>query len=408
MTIDVRPIRPEELPAFVDTMSTGFLDRPDVEAVAAELAPIWDLTRAWAAFDGERMAGTLRTWATELTVPGGVQIPASAVTNVTVRPTHRRRGILRSMVAAEHAAARERGEVAGVLYAAEYPIYGRFGYGPACQIATWTVDALQSRFRAPASGTVEFVPPADGPPMLLAVFEAWRSGATGEVRRRSNRWEFDLGLRAQSWGPRWKGFLVVHRDDAGALDGYVRYRTEEKWEQNVPRGIVTVDELHALNDAAYHALWRFIVEIDLVSKVKAEYRPVKERLPWLLVDARTSSSSDVSDGMWVRLFDIPAALAARRYERTGSIVLDVIDAESPDGHVRVALDAGPDGATAAPTRESADLTIGVAALGAAYLGGSRLRDAARADGFDEHVPGALAKADALLHTADEPWCSTFF
>jgi len=49
-----------------------------------------------------------------------------------------------------------------------------------------------------------------------------------------------------------------------------------------------------------------------------------------------------------------------------------------------------------------------AALAAAYLGGTRLRDAILARGWDEHRPGALADADALLMTADAPWCSTFF
>ena len=111
--------------------------------------------------------------------------------------------------------------------------------------------------------------------------------------------------------------------------------------------------------------------------------------------------------MWVRLFDVPRALAARTYERTGSAVLEVVDPErgSP---VRVALDATPDGATCVATDRSPDLTLPIAALGAAYLGGTRLRDAVIATGADEHRPGALAAVDALLRTADEPWCSTFF
>jgi predicted acetyltransferase len=110
----------------------------------------------------------------------------------------------------------------------------------------------------------------------------------------------------------------------------------------------------------------------------------------------------------VRLFDVPRALGARTYERAASIVLEVVDPELADGRVKLLLDASPDGTTCAPTDRGADLTIGVAALGAAYLGGSRLRDAVLAGGADEHRAGALNEADALLRTADEPWCSTFF
>ena len=92
MTIDVRPIRDEELSAFLDAMSTSFLERPDVKKVADEVRPVWDLSRALSAFEDDRVVGTFRSWATELRVPGGGHLPAAAVTNVTVLPTHRRRG----------------------------------------------------------------------------------------------------------------------------------------------------------------------------------------------------------------------------------------------------------------------------------------------------------------------------
>jgi predicted acetyltransferase len=112
--------------------------------------------------------------------------------------------------------------------------------------------------------------------------------------------------------------------------------------------------------------------------------------------------------MSVRLFDLPRALEARTYESAALLVLEVVDGEAPGGRSRIALDASPDGATCRPSDRSPDLTVPVAALGAAYLGGSRLRDAVVATGVDEHANGALARADALFRAADEPWCSTFF
>ena len=51
----------------------------------------------------------------------------------------------------------------------------------------------------------------------------------------------------------------------------------------------------------------------------------------------------------------------------------------------------------------------IEALGAAYLGGARLRDASIAHGgIDERKRGAVRRLEGLLRTADEPWCSTFF
>lgn len=408
MPFHVRPIRAEELRAYFSVMGTAFLDQRDPDALAEEVAPLWDLSRAWAAFDAGRLVGTFRSWSTRLTVPGNDQVPAAAVTNVTVLPTHRRRGVLTQMTAAEHAAARERGEIAAILHAAEFPIYGRFGYGPATWIGTWTVDGAHHAFRRPLAGSVELVAPKDARTHLVTVFETWRARQPGEIARRDYRWDIDLGLRGRGLGAPWKGLVALHRDDAGDVDGYVRYRTEEKWEQNLPRGVVTVDELHALTDDAFGALWRFVGELDLVGRIRAEFRSVHDGLRWLFVNSRVPQLTDVSDGLWVRLLDVPAALAARRYERADGLTLEVVDPEARDGRVRLRLDGGPSGATATPTTQSPDLTIGVGALGAAYLGGTRLRDAAAPAGYEEHRSGALARADALFRTADDPWCSTFF
>jgi predicted acetyltransferase len=409
VTPEIRHIREEELPGFIDSMSTGFLARPDVEKVAEDVKTLWDLNRTWAAFDVGRIVGTFRTWATELTVPGGAQVPGASVTNVTVLPTHRRRGVLRALVAAEHAAIRERGEAVALLYASEWPIYGRFGYGSACLDSTWTLEARATGFHGDPSGTVELVrPSAESRDLIKGVYDAWRLQRPGEIRRRDMSWEFDLGLRDSAWDPRWKGFLALHRDDSGTVDGYARYRADDKWENRQPHNTLTLDELHALNDDAYTGLWRFLAEVDWVATVKAERRSPSERLRWCVTNARAAVLSEVGDGMWVRLFDVARALEARSYEREGRVILEVIDAEAPGGRIRVQLDTTAAGATAGATKKSPDLTLDVSALGAAYLGGTSLTRAVIAKGADEHRDGALAEADALLRTLDEPWCSTFF
>jgi predicted acetyltransferase len=414
MAIDVRPIRDEELIPWLDAVSTGFQDRPDVEKIAEEVRPHWDLNRTWAAYEaaGGRIVGTFRTWGGELTVPGCARIKASAVTGVAVLPTHRRQGILSRMVAAEHRAARDRGEVVAMLFAAEFPIYGRFGYGPATTSATWTLETKATRFHSTSpAGRVELVPTDEaGEETARAVFEAWRIRQAGEIWRRPITWHSDFGRGGTAWGPVWKGFLVIHRDEAGTVDGYARYHVEEKWEQRQPRNPAIVDDLHALNDDAYAGLWQYLASIDWVTSVKAERRWPGERLPWLLTNARAAAASDVGDGLWVKLLDVPAALAARTYDRAGSLVMEIVDRDGVDGErrIRVALDASPAGSTCAATDRSPDLTVDASAIGAAYLGGTRLRDAALARGWDEHRPGAHAQADGLFATFALPWTSTLF
>ena len=409
MVPDVRLVREDELVPYLDALSAGFLDRPDVSRIAGEIQPLWEGSRSWAAFSAGRICGTFRSWPTELTLPGGGCLPAAGVSGVTVLPTHRRRGILRAMVAAEHAAAREQGQVFAVLYASEYPIYGRFGSGPACREATWTLDTERTDFHGAPTGAVELVTPSETVrDTVREVFDAWRRRQVGEIRRREHGWDFDLGLREQFWGETWKGFVALHRNASGAVDGYARYHAEQKWEQRQPRNTLIVDELHALTDAAGADLWRFLAQVDWVSTVRASRRGLSDNLPWLLTNARAAVPSDLGDGLWVRILDLPLALERRSYQRSGRIVLEVVDREARDGRLRMELDTSPDGATCRSTDRLPDLSVDISALGAAYLGGTRLRDAVLAGGVDEHREGALFQADALLRTTDEPWCSTFF
>jgi predicted acetyltransferase len=321
------------------------------------------------------------------------------------------------MLAAEHAAARERGEIAELLYASDYPIYPRFGYGVGCQTATWSVDVAATGFHEAAggrTGSVDLVPIDDSAAETMrSVFDAWRVTQPGEIWRRPIMYRSDIGLAGQAWGDTWKGFFAVHRADDGTVDGYARYSGEAKWEQRRPHSTLQVGELHGLTSDATVALLRFLADIDLVAILKVERRTPTDRLPWLLTNARAALPVEFGDGLWVKLLDIPAALEARTYDASGSLVLEVLTRDAGEGdaaahRVRVALDASPDGVRAEPTDASPDLTIDGAALGAVYLGGSRLRHAAIARGWDEHRPGALADADRLFATDDAPWCSTFF
>jgi len=202
--------------------------------------------------------------------------------------------------------------------------------------------------------------------------------------------------------------VAVHRDDAGEPDGYVRYTAESTEHDLLPGGTLAVNEIVGLTEAAYAGLLRFVLEVDLVQTVKLENRPETERARWLVGNARAVSNGASWDSVWVRLFDVRAALEARRYERPGRLVLEVIDDGAPDGRQCLLLEADADGARCTTTDRSPDLTVPVAALGAAYLGGTRLRDIVVATGVDEHRDGALAQADALFRTVDEPYCSTHF
>ena len=65
----------------------------------------------------------------------------------------------------------------------------------------------------------------------------------------------------------------------------------------------------------------------------------------------------VSDGMWVRIVDVPAALAARSYAQDGALVLEVSDEFLPDAAGRWRLTVSGTTGTVEPTTDPADLQL---------------------------------------------------
>jgi hypothetical protein len=97
------------------------------------------------------------------------------------------------------------------------------------------------------------------------------------------------------------------------------------------------------------------------------------------------------------------------------VVIDVADGLFAENTGRWRLrTAGPAGAAAGPgascerTSAPADLALPVRALGAAYLGGTRLGALAAAGLVTEMRPGALAALSAALSWDPAPWCPAVF
>ncbi|HUG30203.1 MAG TPA: GNAT family N-acetyltransferase [Candidatus Limnocylindria bacterium] len=412
MPLTVRPITPEELPAWFEAFGTALYIWPnDPHAMAAHRRDSMELDRALGAFEDGQMVGTYRSFASRLTVPGGERIPVGAVSAVGVRPTHRRRGTLRRMITEDLTQSAARGEVASILIAAEWPIYGRFGYGPATWQARWTLHTRASTFRVPTTGSVEVVSPLVARQLLPAIYDAYAAAQPGAIDRIDQRWDVDLGLVEAPGRPKWKGQVAIHRNDAGEPDGYARFHGEENWVDMRPEHRILLDELHAATTESEVDLWRHLAQMDLTATIQGEVRREHEPVQWFLADPRAVQVTGRADFLWLRLLDIERGLGARRYERDGTLVLEIVDdlggTPGPAGG-RYLLEVRDGSASCARTEASPDLMLDVRAVSAAYLGGTRLVDATRAGDATEHRPGALREADALFHTADEPWCSTWF
>src|SRR5256885_15069950 len=79
---------------------------------------------------------------------------------------------------------------------------------------------------------------------------------------------------------------------------------------------------------AYAALWRHLLDVDLMARLTAEMRPADEPLRFLLADSRQPKTR-VEDGIWLRLGDVAAAPAGRRFAGDSPPALRVPDGLCP-------------------------------------------------------------------------------
>ncbi len=407
--VDVRD-RHEEF-FDVDRMAFAMASDPEVEA---SLPVTLDWSRAAAMEDAEgRLAGVHASYAFTMPVPGGT-VPTSGLTWVGVRPDHRRRGLLGAMIDAHFERSAARGEPVSALYAAEAGIYGRFGYGCAADQLRLTVD--RGAALRPVAGSAEHdlrldtLDEAVHGELLHALHAAAGRGRPGWIERDTDA----LRRRFLADPPAWRQggeplrIVTVTRD--GAPRGYGLLRRTERWEDGRPRGTVQLRELAAVDAAAAHRLWTFLLDLDLTATVESPTLAVDDALPQLLVDPRAAMSR-VRDNVWVRLLDVPAALTARRYAAPVDVVLEVSDTRLPANAGRWRLrttGADAPGVLAAHverTTDAADVALDVRELGAAYLGAHPLGGLTAAGLVVEHRPGTLAEVSTAFGWPVAPVCS---
>ncbi|MFF0160226.1 GNAT family N-acetyltransferase [Streptomyces sp. NPDC005263] len=412
---DVRHITEPELADWLRAVNTGFLRAPtvpdhDLEARRAQFEP----ARFLGAFDrdnGGRCVATFRSFAQQLTTVGGATVPANAISAVTVTATHRRRGLLTRMMAQDLAAAKDRGDVVATLIAAEYPIYGRYGFGPATWMTEWTIDVprtgLDPRRPVPDDGgRIDLVDGEDVRKLGPELHERVRRTQPGAISREELWWRVHTGL--VRFDPTWtEPFYAVYRSPEGEVEGLVTYTVDDNWHDKQPHNTATVKQLLASTPAAERALWRYLCSIDWTTQVKSGWRAPDDLLPLSLPDPRAARITAQSDWLWVRILDVVRALETRTYETEGALVLEVTDrAQLAGGRYR--LETSSEGGSCTRTTADADLTLDVADLAALWLGDESAVRLAALGRVREERAGAGRSADALLRTSRRPWCPDMF
>jgi predicted acetyltransferase len=342
-----------------------------------------------------------------MAVPGG-SLACGGVTRIGVASTHRRRGLLSAMMRRQLDDMHQRGEPLAALYASEAPIYGRFGYGLATYMAEIEIERAHSAFLKPppTGGRVMMV---DVPAAVDAFTQVWsqvQPTQPGMLTLDARWWRLhlvDLEINRDGFSPQYR---VVYEIE-GKPAGFALYRIKMDWDAAGPIGVLRVEHLIAATADAYAALWRYVVDVDLIARVTAEGRPIDEPLRFLLADSRQPKTR-VEDGIWLRLVDVARALAGRRYAVDGRLVLRVRDAFCPWNEGHYELNGGPTNAACERCNEDPDLELSAADLAAVYLGGNRFRTLHEAGRVQELHRGAAPRADAMFATDRTPWCPSHF
>ncbi|MEH3089717.1 MAG: GNAT family N-acetyltransferase [Microbacterium arborescens] len=397
----------DEFAGWLHAVSRGFQDgerTPEqVTAGAARntgkrLTGVFDPSGAMPAV----AVGTVASWPAELTVPGGA-VEASAISAVTVAQTHRRRGIARALLEGELRTSAAAGVPIAMLTVTESTLYGRYGFGAAADAASVTIDTRRVRWTGPAAvaGRIDFVERAAAQEAVVMLHERLRRRTPGDISLPGGHVDRFTGT-APDEKDGGDVRCVVYRDESGDIRGVLTYRVTAN-EHVIVQGTAKVDLLLAETDDAYAALWRFVLELDLVSRVEAELLGTDEPVLWMIGDRRAASVS-VYDHQYLRILDVVASLEARRWGAPGRLRLRVSDPLGiAAGDVRVDIDhtgaarvtADADGETPAALGDGdeVEVELSVVELSMLYLGGVS--------------PVALARA-GRIRVSDAAACAAMF
>ena len=224
--LELRTVTAEEFGQWVRVEARAYGNRLTVDPEA--LRPNFDLDRSIAVLDQGNIVGGAHSHRLEISIPGTAAAIAG-VANIAVQPTHRRRGIMTTMMRHQLADIHRRGEPLAGLFASESVIYGRFGYGIGSLREEWSIERQHNGYARPyeSPGQFAFINPEEIGKVLPEVFRRSTVGRPGVFQKSPHLWEREAQAPEHRQGGRGGLFYVSYSDD-GKMEGYAKYRHQRK------------------------------------------------------------------------------------------------------------------------------------------------------------------------------------
>jgi len=395
---------PADLDGFRQCLQDSYL-RDFPEDLRGIGRPRFEPGRSIVAHDGGRVVGTTSSYELLIETPMKARVPAAGISLVSVLPTHRGRGIMNALLLEQLHRLKESGSPLAALWASQAALYPRYGFGLAVAGLDLVVPSRTAFLETVESDvglefcSIEAALDAGSELYACLTRPGWLALEAAEWRRRRGELVADADGTA-------KAVRVV--DEANRCSGVAVYSAEAAWAAGEPRGRIEVHDLLAEDGRAYAAIWRFLLAQDWVSEIHARNRPIDEPLLALVANPR-SLHTRFRDALFLRILDVERSLQARTYERDVECVLQIRDRllDENSGTWVLRVKDGEAQCMKDP-RAAPQVTLGIDALGAAFLGGFTFSSLYRAGRVSASDACTISALDRTFRTPVAPNCPFVF
>ncbi len=405
MSIEIRPATAEEfdqLGTLTSYVYAGKLGHGPENTVTSSNRPEWSLC----AFDGPRLVTSYSTIPFTMRANGNA-VPMGGVSTVGTLPEYRRRGLMSRITRKAFADMRERGQGVAALWASQAAIYQRYGYSMVTVMRDYHLDIADIDFHDGDDGTseVERLDIAGGYDFVKQIYIGFIAERMCYLHRGRPLWHNNAFEEKDAEGP---VHIALSRDGDGSPDGYMVYTLRHDAHDHPSRSQeIRIRDLAWLTPAAYRSLWSFVKRHDLVGSVRWNNAPADDPALEFFLEPRMLNARD-HEGMWLRIVDVPTALAGRGWDAEGELTLAIAEdriAPWNVGHWRLSVSDGTGEVGVA--QGDPDIALSVKALALLYAGRRSVRELA-ALGMLKGEVAALRRADTLFATRHAPHCPDRF
>lgn len=363
---------------------------------ATSIQPEWTLC----AFDGPKLITSFATFPFTVRANGRA-MKFAGVTAVGTLPEYRRQGLVRKIMTESIAQQRERGQFLSGLWASQAAIYQRYGYAMAGLNRQYSIDTVDVHFADGQAGDcqVQRLPLSEGLDVAREVYKQFIADRFGYLHRSQVLWRTNV-LEAGDDGP--VHLALTYRDSQAV--GYVAYTLRSDKVGHAARGQeIKIRDLAWLDVDAYRSLWSFLSHHDLVGRISWNNAPLDDPAMLLMREPRMLHCCD-TEGSWMRISDVPGALAARGYQGEGSIVISVVgDDFAPWNNGNWQVECAHGEVEVSQVGTAADASMSIGALTGLFTGMFSARQLVNAGQIQAEEP-AVQTLEQIFVTRYKPHC----